>query len=385
MYRIEVHSNVQLIVSLLYKFGLWQRDRTATAKERLFKWIYSLGFFSVFISFSVGACKSGSIEVGIFLAQSGLAAFVLRVKLNFLIWKGAEILHLLNAVCIYTTTDHKSFTMVTDKMKNFTTFITVLITVSCFTCFHAVIISPFLAGEKALFFDIAFPLDHKNDEFAFWIAYVYLTLFAMVPAMNGMIFNVLMWYLLYSYALRYKLFEHQVANIGNCALKQNLSSTEKNRFYSEDLTAAIRTHANSRKIADQLRVFFSRIFITSFVTSGVGICGSLYCLVAFHRSTNVSAQLVLLAILLYSVFDVFMLTYFGNEIKMSSDRFTYCLFKSNWIEMPQSTKKSVLIFGEILIRPYEILVFKIFPLSLETFTRILKSAYSMFNILNNFK
>nr|QGW45396.1 odorant receptor 23 [Bradysia odoriphaga] len=344
-----------------------------------------MGFFSAFVAFSVGACKSGSIEAGIFLAQSGLAAFVLRVKLNLLIWKSDEILHLLHAVCIYTTPDHKSYTMVTDKMKNFTTFITVLITISCFTCVHAVIISPFLGSEKALFFDIAFPLDYKNDEMAFWIAYVYLTLFAMVPAMNGMIFNVLMWYLLYSFALRYKLFEHQIANIGHCAFYQNLTTIEKNKLYCGDLTAAIRTHADSRKIAGQLEVFFSRIFITSFVTSGVGICGSLYCLIAFHRSTNVSAQLVLFAILLYSVFDIFMLTYFGNETKVSSDRFTYCLFKSNWTEMPQSTKKSGLIFGELLMHPYEIFVFKVYPLTLETFTKILKSAYSMFNILNNFK
>lgn len=112
--------------------------------------------------------------------------------------------------------------------------------------------------------------------------------------------------------------------------------------------------------------------------------------------------------MLFNIFDILLLTYFGNEIKLSSDRFTYCLFESNWIEESESTKKRFIIFGELLMRPHEVLVLKIFPLTLEIFVKvichmfvasyqfekvfvlkillqILNSAYTMFNVLKNFK
>lgn len=88
---------------------------------------------------------------------------------------------------------------------------------------------------------------------------------------------------------------------------------------------------------------------------------------------------------------------------LSSNRLSYSLFESNWIDRPESTKKYLIIFGEYLKEPHELVIVKLFPLTLETFTRvclkynllvniflrlllqILKSAYSMLNILKNTK
>lgn len=247
MYRVEVHSKVELIISLFYKLGLWQRNRAATTKEMLLKWSYSIGFFSTIISFSVGACNSDNVEDGIFLAQSAIAAIVLLVKLNFVIWRSAKILDLLREVCVYTTDDRKSFTLVSDQLKRFTTFTTTVVWISSFTCIYAVIISPFIGNRRALFFDIAFPLDHKNDEMGFWIAFTYLILFALIPSVTAMAFNVLMWYLLFSCALRYKVLERRIANIGHKSLEQNISVIGLNHLYEEGIMDAITIHSNTKK------------------------------------------------------------------------------------------------------------------------------------------
>lgn len=74
--------------------------------------------------------------------------------------------------------------------------------------------------------------------------------------------------------------------------------------------------------------------------------------------------------LMYNIADIFMITYFGNEIMLSSDRLSYSLFESNWIEQPQSNKKLVIIFGEYLKKPCELVVGKVYPLTLVTFTRV---------------
>lgn len=95
--------------------------------------------------------------------------------------------------------------------------------------------------------------------------------------------------------------------------------------------------------------------------------------------------------------------YLGNEIMLSSDRLTYCLFESNWIDQPQATKKLIILFVERLKKPHVIEI-GLYTLSLGTFTgvrvnvdlsnilsqsiltslQILKFAYDMFNVLQNF-
>ena len=100
-----------------------------------------------------------------------------------------------------------------------------------------------------------------------------------------------------------------------------------------------------------------------------------------------------------------MITYLGNEILLSSGRLTYSLFECDWIDQSHSTKKCIIVFGEYLKQSHEILIGNLYPLTLETFTRvcgdavfsckvfsdrsillqILKSSYSLFNILKNTK
>jgi len=118
----------------------------------------------------------------------------------------------------------------------------------------------------------------------------------------------------------------------------------------------------------------------------------------------VQAELYII-ILLYAVFDIFLVMYLANDITVASDRLSYCLFESNWMDESESCKKLVLIMGEVLKQPQQ-LVILIYPLNLETFTRvsektaidmdgvmkffisnfhqIANGAYNMFNILKNF-
>lgn len=62
--------------------------------------------------------------------------------------------------------------------------------------------------------------------------------------------------------------------------------------------------------------------------------------------------------------------YMGNDIQLSSDRLSYCLFESNWIDESESYKKYVLILGEALKQHHELIIGKIYPLNLKTFTKV---------------
>lgn len=73
---------------------------------------------------------------------------------------------------------------------------------------------------------------------------------------------------------------------------------------------------------------------------------------------------------LHNVFDIFMIMYFGNEIKVSSSLLSYYLFESTWMGQSNSNKKSLLILMEVLRKPQKLLIGKVFALDLETFTSV---------------
>lgn len=74
--------------------------------------------------------------------------------------------------------------------------------------------------------------------------------------------------------------------------------------------------------------------------------------------------------MLYNFFDILLITYLGNEIKLADDRLSYRFFESDWIDRRPSTKKSIIIFVELTMHPSDMLIFKLFPLSVETFTKV---------------
>lgn len=81
-------------------------------------------------------------------------------------------------------------------------------------------------------------------------------------------------------------------------------------------------------------------------------------------------------VMMYSFFDIFMVTHFGNEIKFASSRLSYNLFQCNWFDQPESSKKCISILMEVLKRPQELVVGKVYPLDLVIFTKVSQYSHS---------
>lgn len=62
--------------------------------------------------------------------------------------------------------------------------------------------------------------------------------------------------------------------------------------------------------------------------------------------------------------------YFGNEIKLTSDDLCYCLYDSKWIDQSLNYKKLMVIFMGALRQPEQIVIGKVFPLSLDVFMSV---------------
>lgn len=69
-------------------------------------------------------------------------------------------------------------------------------------------------------------------------------------------------------------------------------------------------------------------------------------------------------------FDLFVVFYLCNEITVASDELRYCVFECNWIGQSKMVVKNLVMLTEVLKRPQHLIVSKLFPMNLTTFTSV---------------
>lgn len=134
------------------------------------------------------------------------------------------------------------------KLKHFMIFVKVFFSCSVLIAICALLIVPFLGTERKLFFNIGFPLDWQHNNFAYWIAFIFILTEVFLSAIS-VLFSVMMWYLLLNCGLRFEVLGQDLCNMGMVAEvvdetgnKCMISKAEKENQFSKDLVAAIQTH-----------------------------------------------------------------------------------------------------------------------------------------------
>nr|QGW45408.1 odorant receptor 35 [Bradysia odoriphaga] len=378
MHSVQVHRVIDQVISIFYWVGYWHRGDCPTAKEFGTKVISCVYYLLFGMSLAVAGLKSGNSDESIFLWESCLVILISTAKILILIHKQKQIVRSLNLIGVFSIRDAEDVIYYNFKLGRFMKFVVTFLCVTVCAIMFANGV-PFFSSERTMIVDFAFPLDWRKGGTEFWISYTFITT-EIVLTFSAVLFTVVIWYLMLLCSLRYELIGREIVKNGQKG--ERLSVMEKHNLFRKDIESSIIAHQRLRGLIDELVSFVSKLFLLQFGTGASCVCLSVYCL-AFDIGNNPLERMVHLYALFYHISELFMITYFGNEIMLSSSRLSYKLFESNWADQPESTKKVIIIFGEYLKQPHEVFIGKLFPLTLETFVRILKSAYSFFNILKN--
>lgn len=255
MYRVEVHKTINQFMELFYRLGFWHCGDDPTVKETRMKQFYSIYYFLFPISLMAGAIKSDNKNESIFLVEIAILAAVMSVKMFYIIWNKREIIDLLHTIGIYSIEDHKDFGLVNHKLKSFMKFVTVLLC-GIFICGACVVlVVPFLGNEKKLYFNVGFPLDYKNNEVAYWVAFTFFST-EIILSDIAFLFTIMIWYLMLNCGLKYEILGNQMQNMGVIKTvaptgnKRIISDSEKQNLFQRDLMVAITCHQDIRKYID---------------------------------------------------------------------------------------------------------------------------------------
>ncbi|XP_037040042.1 odorant receptor 94b-like [Bradysia coprophila] len=381
MHHIQVHTIINQILSVFYRIGFWNREDEKSPIKLRIKWFYLIYHFMVVVSAVTGSLHNENKDDRILLIETAVVNAVLTAKLWLTMWKQRQIFELLEQICTFTVRDREAFVFVNEKLKQFSNvtklFIWIVAVLATFE-----VIAPFV-GEKNLFFKIALPFDWRKNDLNYLLANAYICS-AIILSCFCVLNTILLWYIMFNCSLRYQVLGIHITKMGSRLGEESKGILDKENVCRDDLSTLIKECLLTRKLVSDLESFCSTIVFIEIGTSGLCICGSIYCL-AFDISESNVGRMIHFSSLLYNVTGIFITTNFGNEIMLHSNRLSYCLFKSDWFDQPQSTKMMIIILGECLKHPQTIVIAKLYPLTLETFVRILNFSYSTFNLLKTFR
>lgn len=242
MHSTRIHTVINEIIYVLRGIGFWCQGATPTARELRIKTFYTLYYLLFVVSLVVGAITNKNLDESVFLAESSIAAAVVLVQMYILIWKQNRIELLLNRMCVFSIRSEENISFFKERLRKFVKFAIAFVWITIGACTVGNVTVPFIGSEKRFLFKMAFPLDWRNNEISFWIAYVFI-LSETFLSITAVLFSVLVWYLLLHCSLRYEILGKDITTMGQ--ISGNFvkpSKKDKLNLFHHDLVTSIKDH-----------------------------------------------------------------------------------------------------------------------------------------------
>ncbi|XP_038208167.1 odorant receptor 4-like [Zerene cesonia] len=156
-----------------------------------------------------------------------------------------------------------------------------------------------------------------------------------------------------------------------------------------DETAVMTKLKEYLKHYEMLLIYASKlqnlISITMFIQ--LGVASAIICAILCRLSVSVSVDLILTLTPFSSamILQIFLPAYLGTQLSYKSEELVYAAYTSEWIHRSQSFKSSLNLFMQRAQVKISLTGCGLLPLTLTTFTSIMKTAYSFFTLIRNFQ
>lgn len=245
MFKIEGHKQIDRIISVFYFIGLWHGNRNVFCN-----WASKIWHIVVYVYYPIALLLGGLISDNeterVFLGVVGIVTVVLSVRFYYIIWKKDEIVGFIREIGTFSMTDNGEFNEVNNNIKGFMKFVSYLeFVLLCAVIGLSIVSLPIFSNEKHLPFNIYFPLDWKQSEVVYWIAYIFV-MYEVVLSWMCTLFNVIVWYLMMSCATKYKLLGNKFRKMGFDG-RTLISVSGKQDLFLEELIELIKDHQNLQK------------------------------------------------------------------------------------------------------------------------------------------
>ncbi|XP_015838561.1 odorant receptor 4 isoform X2 [Tribolium castaneum] len=221
-------------------------------------------------------------------------------------------------------------------------------------------------GERQILFVCWFPYDYMTSPF-YEFTYFYQSASIIYAGVIVLQIDTLVTLLMTYLGFQCDLLCENLTQVGYNNSKENNTELE--------FVKCIKHH---QELKNHCVDFSSGLIFVQVATSSIAIG-----LTLFQMTLNVSTFNVIFLVLygLSVTFQMFQYCWFGSEVIHKSDKIAYSAFEMNFVDAPLSVKENLVIFMACTQKPIKMPVLKVTHLSLQTFTKVLRTAWSYFALL----
>ncbi|XP_031827713.1 odorant receptor Or1-like isoform X2 [Nomia melanderi] len=151
---------------------------------------------------------------------------------------------------------------------------------------------------------------------------------------------------------------------------------------NDSLKLCARHHDLIYKFAGIVNKEFKSVMFMQVLMSTFTLCFDLYQL-TMHEFSSGSADMVLYVSC--TLMQIYYYCWHGNEVKLKSLQVTDMIFESDWTRFSNSAKKILLVMMNRATVPIEFTSLYLVTINLESFKALVKTSYSVFNLLQQTK
>ncbi|XP_011503569.1 PREDICTED: odorant receptor 46a, isoform A-like [Ceratosolen solmsi marchali] len=264
-----------------------------------------------------------------------------------------------------------------NKIRFVTLFYTILAEI---TCILITIRSFFASTTNTLPFRAWIPYEIQT-QFHFWIVFFHQTIAHVVGANIQIANDTLVYAMLIQTNMQLQILKNRLKNISNNFEGRDVTkcSTKNINDSKKLLVKCVKYHRCILEYSEKLNNTLRIIIFIQFVVSLLVLCSSVYLL---SKMKLVSMQFISLMLYLFCMlYQIFLYCWYGNEIILQSMDLGNVVYIIDWTNLKIKDKKNLLILMLLFCKPIKFTSTFLVTLSIDSYCKILKTSYSIFNLL----
>ncbi|XP_051167812.1 odorant receptor 46a-like, partial [Leptopilina boulardi] len=145
------------------------------------------------------------------------------------------------------------------------------------------------------------------------------------------------------------------------------------------ISKCVKHHIHMYSLGQKLNEIFGLVIFVQFFTSMISLCATIYQLSRLN-SQNPTYWIMVTSVSSV-IMQIFLYCFYGQRISEKSTAVADAVYLTNWIALTNRTKKDLILMMIRATKPIQLSGSSAIVMSIKTFVKIIKSAYSAYNLL----
>ncbi|KAL0901722.1 hypothetical protein ABMA27_006901 [Loxostege sticticalis] len=222
-------------------------------------------------------------------------------------------------------------------------------------------------------------LNNETRNKYFFYLFIYQSLGMEITLLNHIFYNVFLSGILSVAVIQSKILNWNIANIRLADEDVSKSTEEKERLYLNKIYDCLKHYEIILKYCEDVQDLTNFLISLNYGLSVLTLCFTTYMFLLATTNTNI---LVYMGLYLSAMLvKIFVPSFLGSQLTNETNNLRFAVYSCDWVPRSKAFKTCLMILVERAHRPVFIKGLKVVPLSLVTFTSIVKTAYSFYTLL----